>query len=312
MDSKLTIVIVNFQSWGFLSQCIESLLNQNSGPPKIIVVDNFSNDGMLINFKKKYTFIKWIELEYNSGFSKACNIGAKYVETSWMLFLNPDSVLPRNCLTDLITFCQNNKELKIISVRVKNNFLNQSFSHGFYFNFWTVSNFIRQFYIFFSRGNKKQQIINGKKVFFTGWVSGAFLLIRKKDFTRVGGWDEDYWMYAEDMDFCKRALDYNLRSCVIHDLHYHHTHGGSSRKNEKIKLITKAELTSSKHIFIEKHLQGIEKRTSHVLLIFTSFIELALLFPFSGFHRSLLFKLIKYWRKSISAKTWKSLYREEE
>ena len=193
---------------------------------------------------------------------------------------------------------------------MKNKYLNKYFSHGFYFNFWTVTNFIRQFYILFSTSNKIKKMIDGKKVIFIGWISGSFLLIRKKDFDFLGGWAQDYWMYVEDRDFCKKAAENDLKSCVIYDWYYNHKHGGASRKNDKIKLITKAELISSKHIFIEKYLKGIEKEMSHILLIVISFFELVLLFPFSKFHRLLLLKLLKYWKKSIRTKSWKSLYRE--
>ena len=195
---------------------------------------------------------------------------------------------------------------------MKNNFLNKPFPHGLYFNFWTVSNTIRQFYILFSKSKMRKKTIDGKKVIFLGWISGSFVLIRKKDFDSIGGWDEDYWMYGEDMDFCKRASEHNIQTCVLYDWFYYHAHGGSSRRNKDIELITKAELISSKHIYIEKHLKGIEKKMTHYLLISTKFIELIFSAPFSKFYRVLLFNLLKYWKKSIKTKKWKSLYLQQD
>ena len=144
-----------------------------------------------------------------------------------------------------------------------------------------------------------------------GWVSGSFLLIRKNDFKSIGGWDEDFWMYAEDMDICKRAYEKGMFPCVIYDWDYYHMHGGSSRKNKKIKLITKSELICSKHIFIDKHVKGIEKKLSHFLLIFVTTFGLIFLFPFSSFHRSLLLRLINYWSESLKSNSWNSLYRQK-
>ena len=312
MDSKLTVIIVNYKSWNYLSKCLDSLIEQDSGTPNIVIVDNFSNDGKIQEFESQYKSVKWIKLSYNSGFSTACNIGAKHAKSPWLLFLNPDSIVPKDCFKKLIPFCERNKELKIISIRSKNAYLNKSFSHGFYFNFWTVTNFIRQFYILLNKSNREIKKIDGKKVIMIGWVSGSFLLIRKKDFKSIGGWDEDFWMYAEDMDICKRAYEKGMIPCVIYDWDYYHMHGGSSRKNKKIKLITKSELICSKHIFIDKHVKGIEKKLSHFLLIFVTTFGLIFLFPFSSFHRSLLLRLIKYWIESLKSNSWKSLYRQKK
>ena len=311
MHYKITIVIVNYRSWNYLSKCIDSILNQKFNKPEIIIVDNFSNDGKITEFKSKYPNIQWIELDYNSGFSKACNIGAKESKTEWILFLNPDSILPNNCLDNLIPFCEKNN-LGVISIRSKNAYLNKSFSHGFYFNFWTVTNFIRQFYLLYNRNKRKIKILDGFKVIMVGWVSGSFLLIKKKNFEIIGGWDERFWMYSEDMDFGKRAFENKIYPCVIYDLDYYHMHGGSSRKNNKIKLITKSELIVSKHIFIDKHLYGFEKKMSHYLLILVTTLNLIPLFPFSSFHRSLFFRLFRYWRKSIKKNEWKSLFRDKK
>ena len=309
MHNKLTVVIVNYRSWNYLSKCIDSLLNQKFYKLQIIVVDNFSNDGKIKKFKLKYSNIQWIELNYNSGFSKACNIGANKSKTKWILFLNPDSVLPNDCLNNLIPICEKNN-LGVISIRSKNAYLNKSFSHGYYFNFWTVTNFIRQFYLLFKRNKRKIKTVDGFKIIMVGWVSGSFLLLKKKDFDTIGGWDERFWMYSEDMDFGKRAFESNVFPCVIYDMDYYHMHGGSSRKNDEIKLITKSELIVSKHIFIDKHLKGLEGRMSHFLLIIVTSLNLIFLFPFSSFHRSLFIRLLRYWKKSIKNDQWKSLFRE--
>ena len=87
-------------------------------------------------------------------------------------------------------------------------------------------------------------------------------------------------------------------------------HGGSSRKNDEIKLITKSELIVSKHIFIDKHLKGLENKMSHFLLIIVTSLNLIFLFPFSNFHRSMFIRLLRYWKKSIKNDQWKSLFRE--
>ena len=99
---SLSIVIVNYKSWLPLTECLDSLLNQNNINPKIIVVDNDSQDNDELNkFESKYNSIVWKRNEKNFGFSKACNIGAKLATSKWILFLNPDTNLNSDVL-DLI------------------------------------------------------------------------------------------------------------------------------------------------------------------------------------------------------------------
>ena len=96
---SLTIVIVNYKSWLPLTKCLDSLLNQINIIPTIIVVDNDSQDNDELNkFKSKYNSIVWKRNEKNFGFSKACNIGAKLATSKWILFLNPDTIIPKDCL----------------------------------------------------------------------------------------------------------------------------------------------------------------------------------------------------------------------
>ena len=58
MDSKLTVIIVNYKSWNYLSKCLDSLIEQDSGTPNIVVVDNFSNDGKIQEFESQYKSVK--------------------------------------------------------------------------------------------------------------------------------------------------------------------------------------------------------------------------------------------------------------
>ena len=89
MKNDLSIIIVNYKSWDKLQLCLDSVLNQNQINLQIIIVDNFSNDNRLKDFKNRFKQINWIENKNNLGFAKACNIGATLSESKWLLFLNP-------------------------------------------------------------------------------------------------------------------------------------------------------------------------------------------------------------------------------
>ena len=98
----ISIVIVNYKSWYHLSKCLDSILNQKNVKTEIIVVDNNSNDNKINEFKAKYISVKWIVNSENLGFSKACNIGASNIEHDWILFLNPDTIIPNKCFSLLM------------------------------------------------------------------------------------------------------------------------------------------------------------------------------------------------------------------
>ena len=79
----LSIVIVNYRSWARIESCLQSLVQQTDLAQEIIVVDNYSNDGILEKFIEKFPFITWIKNNKNDGFAAACNIGAKKASTKW-------------------------------------------------------------------------------------------------------------------------------------------------------------------------------------------------------------------------------------
>ena len=112
-DLNLTIVIVNYRSWDSLSLCLNSI---NKKCNEVVVVDNYSNDDKLKTYKKKYIWVNWIENSKNFGFSKACNIGAQNAKTKWLLFLNPDTIIPDNTLSELIQFCDKKLTQNIITI----------------------------------------------------------------------------------------------------------------------------------------------------------------------------------------------------
>ena len=96
--TTLSIIIVNYKSWEHLGICLDSIQNQKKINPEIIVLDNNSNDSKIENYKSQYNYVKWIENPKNYGFSKACNIGASNATGKWLLFLNPDTKIPNDCL----------------------------------------------------------------------------------------------------------------------------------------------------------------------------------------------------------------------
>ena len=299
----LSIVIVNYKTWENLSLCLESILKQSEIEIKVIVVDNNSKDNQISFFKQKYDWVHWIENSQNFGFAKACNIGASFIKSKWSLFLNPDTILESNSMSSLIKYCDINSEHRIIGIKQFDQNKNHTNSFGIFLNFWSLSGIMR-YLIRIIKGSYRS--MNLKEIAHPDWISGSFVLIRKKDFNFLNGWDENYWMYYEDMDLCKRAEKFNLKVSLLNNWSCTHFHGGSSRKNNKIKIITKSEVIVSSHIFLEKHSKTSIKYVNHLLLITLQSIELLIMGVFSSFKRKILINSMRYWIKGIFKNIWET------
>ena len=288
--SNLSVVIVNYKSWTPLTRCLDSLLNQKKIKIKIIVIDNNSDDNNFIDFKSKYKSIYWIKNLKNYGFSKACNIGAKIAKSEWILFLNPDTIIPENCLNKLMIKASF-EENKIIGIKQLNEKGNNTHAYGLFLNIHSINGIFRLIYRIFNNQTRKK--LSKNEFFSPDWISGSFFLIRKKDFDRIGGWDEDFFMYYEDMDICKRAKYLNIETKFYNNLYCYHFHGKSSRFDNVIKVNSKAEVIKSSHIFIRNHYKGFYSKLISLILFLFQITELIILSLFIKEKRKIIYKLLK-------------------
>ena len=302
----LSIVIVNYRCWDKLKVCLKSIKMQSIPLAKIIVVDNFSNDGEFKIFSNKFNWVHFIEEKVNGGFSFGCNIGARQANTKWILFLNPDTEIPEKCFENLIPFCDNNPDYRLISINQMGKNKKSTYPFGVFPNSLNVLAPIRGLERSIIRPSQSKKVISQTKISFPDWISGSFILIRNDDFNRIGGWDESFWMYYEDIDLCKRARNHNMKCVMLNEWSCNHSHGGASRKNIETRIKTKSEVIISSHKYVEKHLEGIHNIIAHILIFISSIIELFLFSFFSKVKRGMFFIMIKYWFSGIiSAKQFR-------
>jgi GT2 family glycosyltransferase len=151
------------------------------------------------------------------------------------------------------------------------------------------------------------------KIIFPDWVSGSVILIKKEIYKKIGGFDEDFWMYYEDVDLCRRVRNSGGEIAYGSDIIIEHNHGGSSRINLKTTSITKTEVYISRHVYISKHKNGFEKLLIQTFLVLNNvlsggiiaFIGLLLFFIPKVFSRTLIFcRLISYYAGSVFRLSW--------
>ena len=162
---------------------------------------------------------------------------------------------------------------------------------------------------------KLSQFSIKNNVLFPDWVSGAVLFINRTWFDKISGWDEDFWMYYEDVNLSKKVSNLGGKVALLADTEIIHNHGGSSRINIKTASITKTEVLISKHVYIRHNYTGIKYFILQFLVVMNNLIGkiiaalIGVLFFFIQKLRLnvyLCFNIIKYYFSSVLNRTWLS------
>jgi len=249
----LSIIIVNYNTKEFLKRCINSIMNSISKKInyEIIVVDNASTDGspsVISKFQFPISNIKIILNKKNVGFSKANNQGIKVSEKSrYVFFVNPDTLMQKNTIEKMIEFLDKNKNAGAATCKLVtlNGQIDDASHRGFPTPWNSFSHFSGLAKMF-----PKMKLFSGYNL---GWMdiekiheidalAGAFMIVRKKAGEDAGWWDEDYFFYGEDIDFCYMLKQLGWKIYYVPTVsatHYKGVSGG-------IKSISKEITTASK------------------------------------------------------------------
>jgi len=311
----VSIVIVNYKSWNHLRNCLNSIKNLNnlSFTFETIVIDNHSNDGHFKSFATEFLQVSFFLNSGNNGFANACNLGTYKAKGDYFLFLNPDTEVNGAALEQLYQVSAKNSSIGICSCLQKNSSGTYEKTVKFFPKITTLFGFSRAIFSLFN--NKK--LISKNQMIYTDWVSGSLIFISKKWFEKVNGWNEDYWMYYEDVDLSKKIHQFNGKVVILTSVETIHAHGGASRINLKTSIITKNEVQISKHVYIQNHLKGLERMISHFLLICHNILTktvLAILGVFLFFipkmrlNVYLFFKIINYYFSILIKGSWLSIH----
>ncbi len=258
----LSIVIVNFRAWQDLRACLKSLgylSNSATLRCEVIVVDNHSADGELTAFRRDFKWVQWLENPSNQGFASGCNLGAAKATGETLLFLNPDCVDHNQAISISWELARGSSQITGIQQQSEQGHLQKV--GGQFPRWWAVAGPGR-WVCSFARRLK----LSGSKGAFQ-WITGAFLMISQRDFLALDGWDDEFFMYSEDIDLCRRGAGIGLRCKVLTQCSIIHRHGGSSRINRQVKALTRSEVTISRHRYIQKHLTGAKRLLAHAQVV---------------------------------------------
>lgn len=249
----LSIIIVSFNTKDLTLGCIKSVIKNTKGIEyEIIVVDNGSNDGSIeiiknlkritdrpiVKIKNYSPKLKIFQNQMNLGFGKANNQGMNIAKGKYILLLNSDTLINDNFLPEIVSWMDRNKDVGIVSCSLKNIDGSTQGTGGYFptllrvFSWMTIQDFplvdkvIKPFHpmhqLSFSKGEgfyEKERELD--------WVTGAFLLMRRYVYKQTGGFDEDYFMYTEEVDLCFRAKKNGWKVYYLPQWSITH-HGGAS------------------------------------------------------------------------------------
>ncbi len=267
--TKLSIIIVSYNTKEVLAKCLQSLIDnvkKYSFKSEIIVVDNASTDGSqeLLESYKARQVIKFIKNKDNYGFGRANNQGVKIAQGEYILFLNSDVVVGDVNFGKILDYFDNDKKIGVMTVKVilPKGEIDPACHRGFP-TLWRS-------FCYFAKLEKlfgKTQILN--KV-FGGYhllnldlntiheidsPSGAFYLTKKIILKDIGVFDEQFFMYGEDLDLSYRIKNGGYKIIYYPEekvVHYKYQ-SGFKAKDEQVKLKTKSHFNQVMKIFYKKH-----------------------------------------------------------
>tara|TARA_B100000795_G_scaffold13035_1_gene9014 strand:+ start:362 stop:1342 length:981 start_codon:yes stop_codon:yes gene_type:complete len=313
----LSIIIVNYKCWEVLAKCIESFNTYKPNTSyEIIVVDNDSQDGKFNNFQQQFNAIRLIANKGNYGFSSGCNLGADNAKGEYLLFLNPDVTLTRSpAIDDMFSFAKAHPNIGITSCRTIDPNGKREREIAF-LSPWLTIGWLRAIYKLALSHKIAINFPENNKIWYPDWVAGSVILIKKDFFKKIGKWSESkFWMYYEDPDLCIKSKKFGKQIALLRNIELKHSHGGSSRRNPKTTAITKSEVVTSSHVFIQAHTKGLNRLTLHLVIMIntlTSWLTRTIItLPFFWkdlFKANLLtlIAIIKYYLSALIDSSWKS------
>ncbi|MCL4538733.1 MAG: glycosyltransferase [Bacteroidetes bacterium] len=228
MSKLVSVVTVSFNVRGFLENLINSLNRALEGiDSEIIVVDNSSDDDTVEFVRKNFPNVTLIENRANVGFGKANNQGVKESSGEYLLLINPDAIVEESTIREMIAFSQLHPDAGASSCKVLNGdgTLQKTCRRGFptpWVAFTKISGLSAMFPRTRLFGRYNLTFLNPEEEHEVDAIGGSFMFIPRKVFMEVGGFDEDYFMYGEDIDLCYRIKQagyrvfYTPRTTAIH------------------------------------------------------------------------------------------------
>ena len=284
---QLSVIILNYNVRYFLEQCVLSVENAlKTIDGEIIVIDNNSSDYSCAMMKQRFPNVKLIQNNENLGFPKGNNIGVAQAQGEYICILNPDTVVAEDTFTKVLAFAQKQSDLGILGCKLidgTGKFLPES-KRGVPTP-WVAFTKITALYKLVPNtrtfGKYYAQHLNENQTGKVDILVGAFMFLKRDLYLEVGGFDEDCFMYSDDIDLSYRILQKGKSNFYFHETTVIHYKGESTVKDETYM----KRFQEAMNFFYKKHFR--------VSALFSIFMKAGIVF----------FSLVKMFQGKSSIKT---------
>lgn len=272
MKKELSVIVVTYKSENLILECLDSIYESKSfGTFEVIISDNSPDNATEDIVKKnigKYSNLEFIKNKKNEGFSRGNNIAVEKANGEYILFLNPDVVLEKDTIKGILDFIKSKENIGAVTCKVNliDGRLDDSCHRGFPTPWASLCHFTKLSKVFpkskfFSTYNMTYKDFT--KTHEIDSLAGSFMMMPYSIGMKLGWWDEDYFFYGEDIDFCYRIKMAGYKIYFVPNyiaLHYKGVSSGikkiskelSNANKETIKWATDQRFRAME-IFYKKH-----------------------------------------------------------
>jgi N-acetylglucosaminyl-diphospho-decaprenol L-rhamnosyltransferase len=254
---NLALVIINYNTARDLKACLNSV-REKLGDVSTLVIDNGSNDGSQEIVRREFPWVELVENPGNPGYASACNVGMRATDTPYVLILNSDVEFLGDGLEGLLSYMDSHKDVAVAGPKLLNSdgtrqmscrrfpSMLENVAHGFLGDIWPGNPFSKSY---------QMKELEGEEPCEVDWVSGAAMLLRRGAVDVVGGFDEGYFMYVEDVDLCWRLRKASFSAVYYPGFDLVH-HIGRASEQQSMRMHYQHHLSMFR--FFRKRYQGLK------------------------------------------------------
>jgi N-acetylglucosaminyl-diphospho-decaprenol L-rhamnosyltransferase len=251
-------VTVTYNPGGTLAAFVDSLVPAGFPPGRLLVVDNGSTDGAPEAVAEAHEHVTLIRSPGNVGYGSAANIGARLADSDeqWLLVCNPDTIATPETVTRLLEAARDEPSAGVLGPRILDPdgsvypsaralpSIRTGIGHALLSGVWPSNPWTRRY-------QQRDVSSSAETATAVGWLSGAFLLVRREAFEQVGGFDDDFFMYFEDVDLGRRMASAGWSNLYVPTAEVMHIGGESTARAADVMIV--AHHSSARRYIAKTH-----------------------------------------------------------
>ena len=211
----VSIILVNWNTRDLLKECISSIFAQTKSNFEIFVVDNASDDESALMVRNYFPTVKLIENSQNLGFAAATNQAINVCQGKYIFLLNPDTKILDHAIDKLIAILNQNDQVGLVACKLLNRDFSVQTNVGKFYSFWNtlftnpvISKFSNPIKLISNKQISSSNHVSDQEI---DWARSSALMIRKKAMDQAGYFDEQFYIYGEELDLCWRLKHFGWK-----------------------------------------------------------------------------------------------------